>query len=73
MATLRFKVFGRSVLVERCADGWETFYLGSEGKRRRAEDLFIPSTIPEEEVERYLADLCHEGATPGNTGVERVP
>ena len=51
MATLKFEVFGRSVLVERCADGWEAFYLGSEGKRRRAEDLFIPSTIPEEEVE----------------------
>lgn len=72
MATLKFVVFGRSVVVERCADGWEAFYLGSEGKRRRAEDLFIPSTIPEEEVERYLADLCHEGATPENPGVVRV-
>ena len=72
MATLRFEVFGRSVLVERSADGWEAFYLGSEGKRRRAEDLFIPSTIPEEGVERYLADLCHEGATPQYPSVVRL-
>ena len=72
MATLKLEVFGRSVLVERRADGWEAFYLGSDGKRRRAEDLFIPSTFLEEELEGYLADLCHEWATPRNPGVVRV-
>jgi len=70
---LKFDVFGRRVLLERRAEGWEVFYLGSEGKRRRAEDIFIPSEILEEELERYLADLCHEGATPRNPSVTRVP
>jgi hypothetical protein len=73
VAPLRFEVFGRRVLIERCADGWEVFDLGSEGKRRRAEGIFIPSDISEEELERYLADLCHEGATPRYPSVIRLP
>jgi hypothetical protein len=73
MAALKLDVFGRRVLVERRADAWEAFYLGSDGKRRRAEDIFIPGTIPEEELARYLADLCHEWATPRNPGVVRLP
>jgi hypothetical protein len=72
MAPLKLDVFGRSVLVERCAEGWKAFYLGSDGKRRRAEDLIIPSTILEEELETYLADLCHEWATARNPSVVRV-
>jgi hypothetical protein len=72
MAPLKLEIFGRTVLVERRVDGWEAFYLGSDGKRRRAEDLIIPSTILEEELEAYLADLCHEWATPRNPRVVRV-
>jgi len=69
---LKLDVFGRMVLIERCADGWEVFYLGSEGKRRLAEDIFIPSTILEGELERYVADLCHEWATSRNPSVVRI-
>jgi hypothetical protein len=72
MAPLKLEVFGRSVLVERRVDGWEAFYLGNDGKRRRAEELIIPSTILEEELETYLADLCHEWATPRNPRVVRL-
>ena len=72
MAPLKFEVFGRRVLIERGADGWEVFDLGGEGKRRRAEDIFIPGSILEEELERYLADLCHEGATPQYPSVVRL-
>ncbi|HKE43012.1 MAG TPA: hypothetical protein VKB41_00595 [Steroidobacteraceae bacterium] len=72
MPSLKFDVFGRKVLVERSGDRWEVFYVGSEGKRRRAEDIFIPDMVLEDELERYLADLCHEWATPGNPNVVRV-
>ena len=34
MKSLRFDVFGRDVAIIRTADGWQAFYLGSEGKRR---------------------------------------
>ena len=72
MAPIALDVFGRKVLIERCADGWEVFYLGSEGKRRRAEDIFIPSTIHEGEIERWVADLCREWAIPRNSSVVRI-
>jgi hypothetical protein len=69
---MKLEVFGRAVLIERCAAGWQAFYLGSDGKRRRAEDIIIPDTLAEEELERYLADLCHEWATPRHPRVVRV-
>ena len=72
MTPLKFDVFGRKVLIERCAEGWEVFYLGNEGKRRLAEDIFIPSIILEGELERYLSDLCHEWATLRNPSVVRI-
>ncbi len=69
---LKLDVFGRMLLIERYADGWAVFYLGSEGKRRPAEDIFIPSTVPEGELERFVADLCHEWATSRNPSVVRI-
>jgi hypothetical protein len=73
MAPVKFNVFGRLILVERVADGWQVFYFGAEGKRRPAEDIYSPSAIPEDEIESYLADLCHESATPRNPRVVRMP
>jgi hypothetical protein len=29
MAALKFNVFGRLILVERVADGWQVFYFGN--------------------------------------------
>ena len=60
MTRLKLDVFGRSVLVERDDDAWVVFYLSGDGKRRRADDIFIPGTVAESEVERWVADLCHE-------------
>ena len=58
-------VFGRRVLVERTDDRWRAFYPGTDGKRRTARDLPIPDFVrTDDELVRYLADLCHEGATP---------
>ena len=71
-SSLKLDVFGRSVLVERIAGAWQVFYLGGDGKRRRADDIFIPDTVPESEIERFVADLCHEWATPRNPSVVRI-
>lgn len=60
---LRFDVFGRRVLVARSAAGWSVFYLGSDGKRRPAGDIRLPSDIPEAEIGQYLGDICHEWAS----------
>jgi hypothetical protein len=72
MPTVKLNVFGRRVLVERNAD-WVAYYLRSEGKRRLVEDIVIPRTITEGELERNIADLCHEWATPRNPNVVRIP
>ena len=68
----RFDVFGRHVLVLRSGDGWETFYLGAEGKRRSARDIVVPAGIAESELQQYLGDLCHEWATEQHPSGERL-
>ena len=61
---MEFDVFGTWMIVERSPNGWEVFYPAEEGKRRPVDWLVIPPDIGETEVARYLADLCHEGASP---------
>jgi hypothetical protein len=73
VVALKLDVFGRRLVIERHADRWVVFYLGTDGKRRTADDLFIPDAIPEDEVETYVADICHEWATPRNPRVVRLP
>jgi hypothetical protein len=70
---MKLNVFGRMVIVERRGNDWTAFYLGVEGKRRPAEDIVIPASISEAELERYVADLCHEWATSRNPNVVRLP
>jgi hypothetical protein len=66
-------VFGRPVLIQRQAGEWVAFYPGADGKRSRAHDLLIPSFIAtEDELLQYLADLCHEWATPEHDRVRWV-
>ena len=72
MATLKFDVFGRRVLVTSSENGWIAYYLGPEGKRRPAHDIVVPSDIPESGIARYLDDLCHEWATERNHTVKRL-
>ena len=58
--------------VERSESGcWQVFYFG-EGKRRLANDVRIPESLDEAEIERYLADLFHELASPDYPTVKRL-
>lgn len=67
-------VFGTRLLVERTPAGWRAYVPGDDGKRRLAHELMpIPGfVVTDEELRRYLADLCHEGATPARPDVRWV-
>ena len=70
---MKLNVFGKKVIeVIRKDNEWKVFYLGNEGKKRKAEGLVIPSSINESEIEEYIADLFHEMATPSNSEVKRI-
>ena len=71
MKTLRFNVFGRIVAVQREGALWQAYVVGADGKRSPAA-FVVPDFVEEEEVEQYLFDLFHEGATPGNGDVRRI-
>ncbi|NVK55334.1 MAG: hypothetical protein HWE26_06950 [Alteromonadaceae bacterium] len=62
-------VFGKLVEVNYTRNRWCVFYLGSEGKKRLATDIQIPNDITAVNVRKYIADLCHERATPANPAV----
>ena len=62
---MRFDFYGRFELqVIRRASGWEVFQIVN-GKQRRMADIFIPPIIQADEVERFLNDIYHELAQPG--------
>lgn len=69
---IRFEVFGRSIGVERTHGEWIAYYLGGEGKQRRAHDVIIPAFVEEAELAQFLEDPCHEWATPTRTEVRRI-
>ena len=58
--SIRLSVFGQFMQLVSSAGGWKAYYTGSDGKRRPAHDVVIPSQIEESEVIRYVADICHE-------------
>lgn len=69
---MKFDVFGTLVEVVNRSGTWMTFYPGQEGKKRQAEDIAIPPTVTESELEQYLADLRHEYATAEKSEVFRI-
>ncbi|MCG8414004.1 MAG: hypothetical protein MI746_07280 [Pseudomonadales bacterium] len=69
---LLLDVFGRTVMVRRSGESWEACYMGNEGKKRTAEDIQIPPTLAVDEIPNYIADLCHEWATPQHDEVRVI-
>jgi hypothetical protein len=67
----KFNIFGLNVIVENTADGWRTYYPGTDGKRRSA-DFVIPDFVEDADLEQYLGDLFHEDARPGCNQVVRL-
>lgn len=69
--TLQFDVFGQRVIVEYSMDGWKTYYLGDDGKRRPA-DIEIPSHYTVSDIAQYLDDMFHESATEKHPEVREI-
>ena len=66
---LKLEVFGREMEVLRQRGRWTVYYLGAEGKKRLAPDVRIPDELNEADIALYLADVCHEWATPRHDSV----
>lgn len=65
-------LFGKDVEVVRRDAEWIVFYRGSEGKKRLATDITIPSIINEEGLVEYLSDIYHEHSTEKHQQVKIV-
>lgn len=66
----KLEIFGRPFVAIRAEDGWAVYYPGAEGKRGPRLEIPIPhDVVSPEELRRYLADLCHEWASPRNPDV----
>lgn len=65
---MKFDVYGRfQIEVAREADRWVAYRI-APGKRTRITDLAIPGEIETpQELARYLDDLYHEAARPGQS------
>ncbi len=72
MKSVTLDVFGRRVLFVRSENRWSVFYLGNEGKKRLASDIFVPASVKECQLEQFVADLCHEWASELHPQVERL-
>jgi hypothetical protein len=61
----RIEIFGRPFVAVLRRDGWAVHYPGDEGKRGPLLEVPIPHDVRTPRALRdYLADVCHEWATP---------
>ena len=58
--------------VVRSNDQWLAFYCGNGGLKRKADDIRIPASLSELELDAYIADVFHEWATPERSEVRRL-
>lgn len=71
---MKFDIFGRKTLeVVRSGEQWEAFYCGNGGVKRKADDIQIPDTLSDSELDEYIADVFHEWATASQNEVRRLP
>ena len=66
-----FNVFGRIMAIERVEGRWNSYLLGSDGKRGRIE-LAVPSEVTRDELSQYLYDIYHEDATSTNGDIFEI-
>jgi hypothetical protein len=64
---MKLNVYGRFLLEVRREDGEWIVCRSGKGLRIRANDLVIPAPLDESEITRFLDDLLHEFASPGQT------
>lgn len=66
-----FHIYNILICVTAKPKAWEAFYIGNEGKKRKA-DFTIPQSVKETDLCEYLADLFHEYASPTNKKAFRI-
>jgi len=71
MSRFRFDVYGREIVIESTAEGWNALLVGGDGKSRPA-GFPIPADLSADEILGYLDDLFHESATAENPEVRRI-
>ncbi len=69
---MKINVYGRKIEVIRSDSKWKVFFIGSEGKKRMADNITVPSNINEEELISFLSDIFHEWASPSNSDVFEI-
>ncbi len=69
---MKLDIYGRLFEVVRKDETWLVFILGNEGKKRPADNIFIPSHIREESLIDYLEDLLHEWASMDSQWIKRI-
>lgn len=70
--SMRLDDFGQAMAIVRVEHTWKAFASDSDGKRRRVEGLVIPAELSGHEVVQYVADICHEMASPQRADVNRL-
>lgn len=66
---MRIDLYGREIEAVKHDAGWKVFHVGTDGTRRPATDVVVPSWVSEGELVEYLDDLFHEHATPDHPRV----
>ncbi len=69
---MKLDIYGRIFEVVRKDQRWFVFILGNEGKKRPADNIFIPSHVVETDVIDYLEDLLHEWASADSQWIKRL-
>lgn len=70
---MKFDIFGKKILeVVRSNDQWLAFYCGNGGVKRKADDIRIPASLEESELDDYIGDVFHEWATSDRNNVKRI-
>ena len=69
---MKINAYGKIIEIVRGDDKWHVYYLGSEGKKRYANDIVIPSSLKQCDLINYLEDLFHESASPGNSTKKEI-
>ena len=68
---MKLDAYGKRLEIRRENEKWLIYELG-EGKKKRSNDIYIPSEYSEAEVISYLEDLFHERATPANPNIKII-
>jgi hypothetical protein len=69
---MKINAYGKIIEIVRGDDKWHVYYLGSEGKKRYANDIVIPSSLKQCDLINYLEDLFHESTNHGNSTIKEI-